>query len=163
METPAQTAARFGVRPEQLPDLLEVPRFAEALASAQADPSLPVAILIVTHSLPAKKGVPMNDPSALDVDALHAEAVSQRLRRERLEDVGRRGDGSVRSPERVEGSGVMVGRMEKAERKAGRLVEAMERVDSFLVDTTNNGLPAVVNVNAARKTVKEALGERTKP
>lgn len=157
METPAETAARFGVRPEQLPDLLEVPKFAEALASAQADPSLPVATLIVAHSLPAKKGVPMEDPSVLDVDALHAQAISQRLRRERLEDVGRRSDGSTRSPERMAGTALSIGRMEKAEKLANNRLKVIEHLNSLLTDTTNNGLPAVTNVNAARKLVKDAL------
>jgi hypothetical protein len=157
MPTPAETAERFGVRPEQLPDLLELPQFAEALASAQADPNLSIQALIVAHKLPTRPKATITDPDALDVEKLHAEAVSARLRRERLEDVGRRGDGTSRSPERVEGSGVMLGKMQKAEKRVQKLYGAIERIDTLLLDTTNNGMPAVSNLNAARKVAKEAL------
>lgn len=159
METPAQTAARLGVEnvAEVLPHLLELPNFAAALAAAQSDRSLSTAVIMAVHELPAKPGVPMNASNALDVERMYAEAVSQRLRRERLEDVGRRGDGSSRSPERVQGSGLMLGKMEKAEKRVQRLYDAIERIDSLLMDNTNGGLPAVANINAARLVTKEAL------
>lgn len=159
METPAETAARFGVKPAQLTDLLEVPKFAEALAAAQANPDLSIAALIVAHDLPTKPNAVLmgNGADALDVDRMHTEAVSNRLRRERLEDVGRRSDGTTRSPERVEGTGMMMGQMEKAKRQAQRRLEVLEKVESLIADTTNGSLPAVANVNAARELLKKAL------
>lgn len=154
MQTPAEAAERLGVRAEILPDLLELPNFAEALWESQQNPRITVANLIVLHKLPARSA---SSGNALDVERLYADAISQRLRRERLEDVGRRGDGSTRTPERVEGSGVMLGQMQKAQKQTQRLRQAMEQVDSLIADTTNGGMPAVTNLNAARKIAKEAL------
>lgn len=159
METPAETAARFGVKPMQLTDLLEVPKFAEALAAAQANPDLSIAALIVAHDLPTKPNAVLmgNGADALDVDRMHTEAVSNRLRRERLEDVGRRSDGTVRSAEQVQGGALTIGLKEKAQKQANKRLQVLEQLDSLLADTTNNGLPAVTNVNAARKLIKNAL------
>lgn len=151
MESPVETAARFGIKPNQLPDLLELQPVAEALVLAREAPD------IAPEAIMAKLDLPMVDPDGLDVDKLMAEATSQRLRRERLEDVGRRGDGTTRPRERVEGSGVMIGRMEKAEKKSARLLDAMERIDTLLADITNGGLPATSNVRSARIIAKEAL------
>lgn len=150
METPAQVADRLGIPQQVLPELLEVEAVADLMVLAREDPDLaPEAIM-------ANLELPVCDPGGLDVPRLLADARTQRLRRERLEDIGRRGDGSTRPRDRVEGSGAMLGAMEREKRKAQRYLEVIETVDSLLNDSTNGSLPAVSRFNAAVELLKKA-------
>lgn len=143
METPVQVAERLGIPATRLERLLEHPKVAKVLVVAREYPD------IAPEAIFARENLPVVDPDGLDLDKLELELeLTNRLQE--------RGDGSLRSHERIEGSGLMLGRMERAKKETDGVRMVLAHIES-LIGVDGEEMPSVTSVNAARKVIKEAL------